>query len=170
MHGCPPAEIEQIARYMLDVKKISIFVKLNPTLLGYDRVREILDNLGYKYLYVDDNNALKIGEDVKSKSDVPIRDITSYCLTSSGMVANNAVVHNNTDKEVKSLYVSIPKSALSPDVTSKTIHSTAILMKIKFNAKVIAKAEFLGNVDARDLTLDMTLPCVVELDQDDKEE
>lgn len=50
MHGCPPAEIEQIARYMLDVKKISIFVKLNPTLLGYDRVREILDNLGYKYI------------------------------------------------------------------------------------------------------------------------
>ena len=43
-------------------------------------------------------------------------------------------------------------------------------MKIKFNAKVIAKAEFLGNVDARDLTLDLTLPCVVELDQDDKEE
>lgn len=50
MHGCPPAEIEQIARYMLDVKKISIFVKLNPTLLGYDRVRSILDNLGYNYL------------------------------------------------------------------------------------------------------------------------
>ena len=50
MHGCPPEEIEQIARYMLEVKHISIFVKLNPTLLGYDKVREILDNLGYNYL------------------------------------------------------------------------------------------------------------------------
>ena len=50
MHGCPPAEIEQIAKYMLEEKHISIFVKLNPTLLGYDRVREILDNLGYNYL------------------------------------------------------------------------------------------------------------------------
>lgn len=140
------------------------------TLRGCQDPKNSKDNLGYKYLYVDDYNALKIGEDVKSKSDVPIRDITSYRLTSSGIVANNAEVKNNTDKEVKSLYISIPKSALSSDVTSKTVHSTAILMKIKFNAKVIAKAEFLGNVDARDLTLDMTLPCVVELDQDDKEE
>lgn len=138
------------------------------TLRGCQDPKNSKDNLGYKYLYVDDYNALKIGEDVKSKSDVPIRDITSYSLTSSGMVANNAEVKNNMDKEVKSLYISVPKSALSPDVTSKTIHSTAILMKIKFNAKVIAKAEFLGNVDARDLTLDLTLPCVVELDQDDK--
>lgn len=128
------------------------------------------DNLGYQYLYVDDNHALKIGTDIKSKSDVPIRDITSYSLTSSGIVAKNDEVVNNKDKEAKSLNISIPKSALSPDVTSKTIHSTAILMKIKFNAKVIAKAEFLGNIDARDLTLDLTLPCVVELDQDDKEE
>lgn len=140
------------------------------TLRGCQDPKNSKDTLGYKYLYVDDYNALKIGEDVKSKSDVPIRDITSYRLTSSGIVANNAEVKNNTDKEVKSLYISVPKSALSPDVTSKTIHSTAILMKIKFNAKVIAKAEFLGNIDARDLTLDLTLPCVVELDQDNKEE
>lgn len=128
------------------------------------------DNLGYQYLYVDDNHALKIGTDIKSKSDVPIRDITSYSLTSSGIVAKNDEVVNNKYKEAKSLNISIPKSALSPDITSKTIHSTAIYMKIKFNAKVIAKAEFLGNVDARDLTLDITLPCVVELDQDDKDE
>lgn len=140
------------------------------TLRGCQDPKNSKDNLGYKYLYVDDYNALKIGEAVKSKSDVPIRDITSYRLTSSGIVANNAEVKNNTDKEVKSLYISVPKSALSPDITSKTIHSTAILMKIKLNAKVIAKAEFLGNIDARDLTLDLTLPCVVELDQDDKEE
>ena len=141
------------------------------------------DNLGYQYLYVDDNHALKIGTDIKSKSDVPIRDITSYSLTSSGIVAKNSaedgqVVNDRPTKEeeylnykyTKDWNISIPKSALSPDVTSKTVHSTAILMKIKFNAKVIAKAEFLGNVDARDLTLDLTLPCVVELDQDDKEE
>lgn len=52
MHGCPPEEIEQIAKYMLEVKHISTFVKLNPTLLGYDRVRAILDSLGYDYLHL----------------------------------------------------------------------------------------------------------------------
>jgi len=50
MHGCPPAEIEAICRYMLTEKKLPTFVKLNPTLLGYDRVREILDGLGFGYV------------------------------------------------------------------------------------------------------------------------
>ncbi len=52
MHGCPPAEIEAICSYILKEKKLNTFVKLNPTLLGYDAVREILDDLGYDYLHL----------------------------------------------------------------------------------------------------------------------
>ncbi len=52
MHGCPPKEIEAICTYMLTEKKIDTFVKLNPTLLGYDGVRNILDKLGYDYLHL----------------------------------------------------------------------------------------------------------------------
>ncbi len=47
MHGCPPKEIEAICTYMLKEKHLNTFVKLNPTLLGYDTVRAILDNLGF---------------------------------------------------------------------------------------------------------------------------
>lgn len=50
MHGCPPKEIEAICSYMLAEKHLDTFVKLNPTLLGYDAVREILDRLGYSYI------------------------------------------------------------------------------------------------------------------------
>ncbi len=50
MHGCPPEEIEAICSYMLTEKKLNTFVKLNPTLLGFDTVREILDGLGYDYI------------------------------------------------------------------------------------------------------------------------
>ncbi|TKB51854.1 putative selenate reductase subunit YgfK [Ferrimonas aestuarii] len=50
MHGCPPHEIEAICRYMLEEKGINTFVKLNPTLLGYHKVREILDNAGFDYI------------------------------------------------------------------------------------------------------------------------
>ncbi len=50
MHGCPPKEIEAICHYMLTEKSVDTFVKLNPTLLGYDMVREILDNQGYDYI------------------------------------------------------------------------------------------------------------------------
>ena len=56
MHGCPPKEIEAICTYMLTEKKVDTFVKLNPTLLGYDQVRKILDDLGYTYITLTREN------------------------------------------------------------------------------------------------------------------
>lgn len=53
LHGCPPEEIEKIANYFLTVKKMDTFIKVNPTLLGYDFVRDILDKLGYGYVSFD---------------------------------------------------------------------------------------------------------------------
>ncbi len=50
MHGCPPKEIEAICSYMLTEKKRNTFVKLNPTLLGYDKVRSILDQTGFDHV------------------------------------------------------------------------------------------------------------------------
>ncbi|MDO9256132.1 MAG: putative selenate reductase subunit YgfK [Bacteroidales bacterium] len=49
MHGCPPDEIEKIGHYLLKEKKLHTLVKLNPTLLGKDELRDILNNkLGFK--------------------------------------------------------------------------------------------------------------------------
>ncbi len=50
MHGCPPDEIEAICKYALTDKKLNTYVKLNPTLLGYHGVREILDRTGFEYI------------------------------------------------------------------------------------------------------------------------
>jgi putative selenate reductase len=48
MHGCPPAEIERIARYLLEEVGVHTWVKLNPTLLGAGRLRALLNGtLGY---------------------------------------------------------------------------------------------------------------------------
>ncbi|MBN1955700.1 MAG: putative selenate reductase subunit YgfK [Anaerolineae bacterium] len=48
MHGCPPDEIERIARYLLEARGLHTTVKLNPTLLGQERVLDILHNaLGF---------------------------------------------------------------------------------------------------------------------------
>ncbi len=53
MHGCPPDEIEAIVKYLLDEKHLHTYVKLNPTLLGYERVRNLLNDLGYDYMELD---------------------------------------------------------------------------------------------------------------------
>ena len=46
-HGCPPDEIEAIVRHLMGEFDLDVVVKLNPTLLGIEAVREILDRLGY---------------------------------------------------------------------------------------------------------------------------
>ncbi len=55
MHGCPPDEIERIARYLLEERGLHTTVKLNPTLLGKDAVMRILhDDLGFKEIAIPD--------------------------------------------------------------------------------------------------------------------
>ncbi len=47
-HGCPPDEIEAITKHLIDHHDLDVIVKLNPTLLGPERVASILhDELGY---------------------------------------------------------------------------------------------------------------------------
>ncbi len=47
-HGCPPDEIESITKHLIDRHDCDVIVKLNPTLLGHQRVEEIVHGvLGY---------------------------------------------------------------------------------------------------------------------------
>ena len=47
-HGCPPEEIETIPRHLMERHGVDVIVKLNPTLLGFERVESILHGtLGY---------------------------------------------------------------------------------------------------------------------------
>ena len=48
MHGCPPDEIEKIGLYLISNKKLHTTIKLNPTLLGAEELRGLLNNkLGF---------------------------------------------------------------------------------------------------------------------------
>lgn len=54
-HGCPPGEIEAIAQFLLRDMGLNVVVKLNPTLLGRETLRDILNRrLGYAELEVPD--------------------------------------------------------------------------------------------------------------------
>jgi len=55
MHGCPSHEIEKIGKYLIEERKLHTTIKLNPTLLGPERLRFILnDKLGYKVTVPDE--------------------------------------------------------------------------------------------------------------------
>ena len=50
-HGCPADEIAAISRHLLSELGLHTIVKLNPTLLGYEQVEEILHRrLGYTHI------------------------------------------------------------------------------------------------------------------------
>ncbi len=78
MHGCPPDEIGRIAAYLIEERGLHTNVKLNPTLLGPDGLRGILNgDLGFRQVTVPDEafghdlkypDALKILNDLRARA------------------------------------------------------------------------------------------------------
>lgn len=69
MHGCPPQEIESITKYLIQAKALHTYVKLNPTLLGYDFVNDTLHKLGFKYINLDKSS---FDHDLQYKDAIPM--------------------------------------------------------------------------------------------------
>ncbi|MDR2370433.1 MAG: putative selenate reductase subunit YgfK, partial [Treponema sp.] len=56
LHGCPREEIEKIAAYLISEKGLHTYIKCNPTLLGYDAARRLLDEMGFAYVSFDEHH------------------------------------------------------------------------------------------------------------------
>ncbi|MDO5564437.1 MAG: putative selenate reductase subunit YgfK [Eubacteriales bacterium] len=69
LHGCPPKEIERIATYLITEKKLHTLIKCNPTLLGYDYARKMLDDLGYDYIKFGE---FHFNDDLQYKDALPM--------------------------------------------------------------------------------------------------
>ena len=50
MHGCPAGDTERIALHLLENKGLHLLLKCNPTLVGFDHAKKVLDALGFDYL------------------------------------------------------------------------------------------------------------------------
>lgn len=82
LHGCPPQEIEAIASYLITDKNLNTFVKCNPTLLGYEVAREMLDSMGYDYIAFTD---LHFKEDLQYSDAVPMLERLMALASSKGL-------------------------------------------------------------------------------------
>ena len=70
MHGCPPDEIERISQYLIEERGLHTTVKCNPTLLGAERVRGIVnEELGYRDVPIPDE---AFGHDLRWEDAVPM--------------------------------------------------------------------------------------------------
>ncbi|MCX6170408.1 MAG: putative selenate reductase subunit YgfK [Ignavibacteriales bacterium] len=97
MHGCPPQEIESIAKYLIQEKALHTYVKLNPTLLGYDFVNDTLHKLGFKYITLDKSS---FDHDLQYKDAIPmlnrLRSLASANNRIFGIKLSNTLGVKNT--------------------------------------------------------------------------
>jgi len=112
MHGCPPDEIERICAYLMEEKGLHTYVKCNPTLLGPERVRGLLnDDLGYKDVVVPDS---AFEHDLEYAAAVPmlhsLKGIAQNCDLHFGVKLSNTLEVENFrtvfDPSEKMMYLS----------------------------------------------------------------
>lgn len=83
MHGCPPDEIERICAYLMQAQGLHTYVKCNPTLLGPERVRKLLnENLGYSDVVVPDS---AFAHDLEYSAAVPMLHALRGVANESGL-------------------------------------------------------------------------------------
>ena len=111
MHGCPPEEIESIAKYFIEERKLHTTVKLNPTLLGKDSLNEILKNkLRFKTIVPDEafEHDLKYPDAIKLINSL-LNSSTKNKIDFSVKLTNTLESLNNKNKfpsEEKMMYMS----------------------------------------------------------------
>jgi putative selenate reductase len=96
-HGCPPAEITAIVKHLMDRHGVDVIVKLNPTLLGFPRVIQLLqEDLGYRDIWLD---RLSFVDDLDITRGVElIAELQSYAARQGrrfGVKLTNTMVVNN---------------------------------------------------------------------------
>ena len=126
MHGCPPDEIEKISAYLINEWGFHTNVKLNPTLLGPELLRRILnEDLGFRDVHVPDE---AFGHDLKYKDAVPmlrrLHDVAKKKNVCFGVKLSNTLeVENRRDvfpKKEKMMYMSgRPLHAVTVNLAAK---------------------------------------------------
>jgi putative selenate reductase len=101
MHGCPPDEIERIARYLMEERGLHTVVKLNPTLLGKDDVLDILHRrLGFTEVDIPDSvfdHDLQYGRALDMIASLE-RVATRLGLTFGVKLSNTLAMRNHTGR------------------------------------------------------------------------
>jgi putative selenate reductase len=135
MHGCPPEEIEKIGRYFIEQRKIDTTIKLNPTLLGADALREILNrNLGYDITVPD----IAFEHDLKYEAGIAlIKSLQESAKRSKA--AFNLKLTNTL--ETSNILQNLPKNEQMVYMSGRALHPISI------NTAAKLQREFDGQLD-----------------------
>ena len=135
MHGCPPDEIEKIARYFIEDRGYHTTIKLNPTLLGPERLRDILNN---KLDFEIDVPDLAFEHDLKYPDAIKLIQSLMDSADKKGVEFNikltNTLETTNIDQE-------LPKTEAMCYMSGRALHPISI------NLAARLQDEFDGKLD-----------------------
>ncbi len=153
MHGCPPAEIESIATYLMSERKLHTAVKLNPTLLGPEKLRTILnEKLGYKTVVPGEafEHDLKYNDAIRIINN--LLEVAAQNNVEFGLKLTNTLESKNNTKE-------LPENEKMVYMSGRALHPISInlaaLLQNEFNGKL--DISFSAGVDA--FNISRTLKC-----------
>ncbi len=135
MHGCPPDEIEKIARYFIEDRGYHTTIKLNPTLLGPERLRDILNT---RLNYPIDVPDLAFEHDLKYPDAI---DLIKSLLKAAGTkgVAFNIKLTNTL--ETTNIDQKLPKTEAMCYMSGRALHPISI------NLAARLQEDFEGTLD-----------------------
>ncbi len=135
MHGCPPDEIEKIARYFIEERGYHTTIKLNPTLLGPERLRDILNN---KLNFEIDVPDLAFEHDLKYPDAITLIRSLQDAAKAKGVEFN--IKLTNT-LETTNIEQDLPKTEAMCYMSGRPLHPISI------NLAARLQEDFYGDLD-----------------------
>jgi len=135
MHGCPPEEVEKIGKYFIEERKFDTTIKLNPTLLGAEKLRAILnDTLGFEVEVPD----LAFDHDLKYEKGVELIKSLTKSSEESGAVFNLKLTNT---LETSNINQNLPENEQMVYMSGRALHPISINVAAKL------QNEFNGELD-----------------------
>ena len=153
MHGCPPDEVESIGRYFITERKYNTAIKLNPTLLGPERLRGILNTqLGYDVCVPDE----AFGHDLKYNDGVAIiRNLAAAAETAGvafGLKLTNTLETANEKQN-------LPRSEGMVYMSGRSLHPISINLAERLQQEFDGKLDIAFSAGVDTFNVADTLAC-----------
>jgi NADPH-dependent glutamate synthase beta subunit-like oxidoreductase len=143
MHGCPPNEIEKICSYLLDERGLHTSVKCNPTLLGPDRVRKVInEELGFGDVEIPDE---AFGHDLKYVDAIPMLHNLRRLAREKGLVFGVKLTNTLEVKNFRDVFPEDDMMYLSGRALHAVTTNLALTLSEEFRGDLLIS--FAGGAD-----------------------
>jgi putative selenate reductase len=144
MHGCPPNEIHKIGKYLIEERKLHTTIKLNPTLLGPEHLRKILNTVSGFTVNVPD---IAFEHDLKYPDALELIKSLQQSAEKSGVTFNLKLTNT---LESLNLTRNLPENEKMVYASGRALHPISINLAAKLQNDFDGKLDisFCAGVDA----------------------